>query len=87
MLGNFDLEKLRNAKQALEDLKAFKLAVVADKHLEDPLDKFALLRHFHQEIEELDKAFFHGSPEQILEELADIENMIDIIFMKMETKE
>jgi len=84
MLGNIKTDKLISAKRQLADLKNFKLASVASKHRGDPLDSFSLLRHFRQEIWEFEQALFTQDLEWIREELADISNMVDIIFMKME---
>lgn len=80
MFENIDIDKLKRAKEKLEDLKALKFSISASKHKGDKYALPELLRHYRSENNELEHALFIGDPRQIETELADVSNMIDLIF-------
>jgi NTP pyrophosphatase (non-canonical NTP hydrolase) len=85
MYVNIDIEKLKRAKEKLEDLKALKFSLSASKHKNDKYGFPDLLCHYRDELRELEDALLKGATYQrIKEELADISNMIDLMFEYLE---
>lgn len=85
MFENIDLEKLKCAKEKLEDLKALKFSISASKHKSDKYGLPDLLCHYRDELHELEDLLSKGATYQrIKEELADISNMIDLMFEYLE---
>jgi NTP pyrophosphatase (non-canonical NTP hydrolase) len=85
MFENIDIEKLRRAKEKLEDLKALKFSLRASKHKNDPYTFPILLIHYREELAELEDLLLKGvTYQRIKEELADISNMIDLMFEYLE---
>ena len=80
MFENIDIDKLKRAKEKLEDLKALKFSISASKHKGDKYDLSALLHHYRRELEEVEHTLRLGDLQRIKEELADVSNMIDLIF-------
>lgn len=84
MLGNINIQRLLKAKEDLDDLKNIQLVFVAEKHVDDDYDFHDLLLHFRDEVREFDYACSHRASEGLLrfvqEELADLSNMIDLMF-------
>lgn len=81
MFENIDLEKLKCAKEKLEDLKALKFSISASKHKNDKYGFPDLLLHYRVELHELEDVLYEGATYQrIKEELVDISNMIDLMF-------
>ena len=83
MLGNIDKEKLAYARQDLEALKNSKFAFCADKHENDTFTISDLFNHLQSEFKELTDALLYKSIKVSREELADVSNMIDLLFMEI----
>jgi uncharacterized protein HemX len=86
MLGNIDPEKLKKARIFLEGLKDTKLALVTLKHLDDNPTFHELRRHLADEVYELRKVGYGADYPAILEELADVSNMVDIMVIWIREK-
>ncbi len=86
MFENINIEKLKRAKEKLEDLKALKFSIRASKHKNDKYGFPDLLCHYREEQAELEDLLLKGATYQrIKEELADISNMVDLMFEYLET--
>lgn len=87
MLGNIDPKKLLMARAFLEDLKNGKLAFRAERYYgEDHKKDFTLLalrKHLLNEIIEFEQGYDHQNSKEMIEELADISSMCDVIAMKL----
>lgn len=81
MLGNIDLERLSLARSRLAEIKNFKLAAVAPKHIGDPLFYYDVKRHLSQEVDDFANAYHQGRIDDALVELADVSNITDILAM------
>jgi hypothetical protein len=83
MLGNIDLEKLSKAKNRPAEIKNFKLAAVAQKHVKDKYEFCDLVDHINKEVQELEHAISQRLSRQVLQdieiEIADISNMCDLM--------
>jgi len=85
MFENIDIEKLKRAKEKLEDLKALKFSLSASKHKNDRYTFPNLLAHYREEQSEFEDLLLKGATYQRLkEELADISNMVDLMFEYLE---
>jgi hypothetical protein len=85
MFENINIKKLKRAKEKLEDLKALKFSIRASKHKNDKYGMADLLCHYREEQAELEDLLLKGATYQrIKEELADISNMIDLMFEYLE---
>jgi hypothetical protein len=88
--GNFGKEELAQARKRLEEMKDEKLRKHAEKHLNDPLNFWAIVEHLRQEHNEFRAVA--GTPadvpeyDQQLIELADISNCCDILAMVLMDK-
>ena len=81
MLGNIDIERLEQSKRDFDFIKKSKLAFVAHKHLKDAYNLSDLLTHFYSEIDELHLIIKKsGTLTNIIQELADVSNMVDLIY-------
>jgi NTP pyrophosphatase (non-canonical NTP hydrolase) len=87
MLGNIDPKKLLEARAYLEDLKNDKLAFRAERYYGDENRKhftmLSLRKHLLDEIVEFEGAYDNQDSKEMVEELADISSMCDVIAMKV----
>jgi NTP pyrophosphatase (non-canonical NTP hydrolase) len=87
MLGNMDPKKLLQARAYIENLKNDKLAFRAERYYGEPHKKdFTLLslrKHLLSEIVEFEAGYNHQNSKEMIEELADISSMCDVIAMKL----
>lgn len=83
MLGNIDPKKLLMARAYLEDLKNGKLAFKAEKHIDDLLILTDLRKHLLSEFFEFERGYNHKNTKEMIEELADISSMCDVIAIKL----
>jgi len=79
--GNFDSEDLHRAKVILSVLKRKKLIEKTTRHLDDPLKFKDVNDHFHSEYLEYLRAYGDSDHVGMRNELVDISNMVDILFM------
>jgi len=84
MLGNIDIDRLKRSKNIFEGFKLSKLSIVAKKHIKDDYDFGDLIEHLESEWRELKGAYSIRSRKKFLEELADLSNVLDLIFDYME---
>lgn len=83
MLGYINIELLRKAKEDFEALKMSKMAFVAHKHIDDKYSFADLINHLSEEIEEYESLISNRvflPSKELIDELADISNLIDLIF-------
>lgn len=83
MLGTVDPERLSQARNRLAEIKNFKLAAVAQKHVKDKYEFCDLVDHMKGEVQELEHATSQRLSRQVLQdievEIADISNICDLM--------
>ena len=81
MYENIDIEHLNLSKKELEDLKAFKFALVASKYKGSRRASFLeMYDHLQRELKEFNKALAERPIHEAKSELADISNLIDLMY-------
>ena len=81
--SKFGMEEIIEARKKLAELKSLKLVLVAEKHNGDNPTLNDLYIHFQDEVSELALAFRSLNKGFVMEELADISNLVDMLFAKV----
>lgn len=72
---------LQVARRILGAVKDAKLKARHERHAGESWEMVNLMRHLTEEIDELLEAGYLGEPTHILEEIADVSNMCDLLTM------